>query len=180
MQPRISKHLLEDWERYNVLKLPKLRSAYSTSTTKAFTESVVSRTKLLLRAQSRVARHDGFWERESMCYCLCVCVCVWAPDAFTSSHLQNYFYLNWFLFLFFVFISFFSVALKLFVWKFACIYVFVFFLYLRSRGSNIRYFKVLSNSIERLRAAPPSTIDKQPATSSLIKFYLPPIRPKIK
>lgn len=118
--------------------------------------------------------------RACVTVCVCVCVCVWAPDAFTSSHLQNYFYLNWFLFLFFVFISFFSVALKLFVWKFACIYVFVFFLYLRSRGSNIRYFKVLSNSIERLRAAPPSTIDKQPATSSLIKFYLPPIRPKIK
>jgi uncharacterized protein YaaW (UPF0174 family) len=60
MAPRVSKHLLEDWDRYNTLKLPKLRSAYSTSTTVAFTASVVNRTQLLLRAQSRVARHDGF------------------------------------------------------------------------------------------------------------------------
>ncbi|CAF3356831.1 unnamed protein product [Rotaria socialis] len=51
---------------------------------------------------------------------------------------------------------------------------------LRSRGSNIRYFKVLSNNIERLRAAPPSTLDIQPTTSTAIKFYLPPIRQKIK
>ncbi|CAF5182248.1 unnamed protein product [Rotaria magnacalcarata] len=51
---------------------------------------------------------------------------------------------------------------------------------LRSRGSNIRYFKVLSNNIERLRAAPPSTLDVQPTTSTAIKFYLPPIRQKIK
>ncbi len=58
--PRLSKHLLEDWDRYSTLKLPKLRSAYSTTTTVAFTASVVSRTQLLLRAQSRAARHDGF------------------------------------------------------------------------------------------------------------------------
>jgi hypothetical protein len=60
MPTRISKHLIEDWDRYNTLKLPKLRSAYSTSTTVAFTASVLSRTQLLLGAQSRVARHDGF------------------------------------------------------------------------------------------------------------------------
>lgn len=60
MPPRLSKHLLEDWNRYNTLKLPKLRSAFSTSTTVAFTSSVISRTQLLLRAQSRAARHDGF------------------------------------------------------------------------------------------------------------------------
>ncbi|CAF4556974.1 unnamed protein product, partial [Rotaria sp. Silwood1] len=51
---------------------------------------------------------------------------------------------------------------------------------LRSRGSNIRYFKVLSNNIERLRAAPQSTIDKEPNKSTMIKFYLPPIRQKVK
>ena len=60
MPPRMSKHLLEDWDRCNILKLPKLRSAYSTTTTVAFTASVVNRTELLLRAQSRVARHVGF------------------------------------------------------------------------------------------------------------------------
>lgn len=60
MPARVSKHLLEDWDRYNTLKLPKLRSAYSTSTTMAFTASMISRTQLLLRAQSRAARHDGF------------------------------------------------------------------------------------------------------------------------
>ncbi|CAF1081411.1 unnamed protein product [Rotaria sordida] len=49
---------------------------------------------------------------------------------------------------------------------------------LRSRGSNIRYFKVLSNNIERLRAAPQSTTEKEPTTSTVIKFYLPPIRQK--
>ena len=60
MSPRLSKHLLEDWDRYNTLKLPKIRSAFSTTTTVAFTASVISRTQLLLRAQSRAARQDGF------------------------------------------------------------------------------------------------------------------------
>lgn len=60
MSPRLSKHLLEDWDRYNTLKLPKIRSAFSTSTTVAFTASVISRTQILLRAQSRAARQDGF------------------------------------------------------------------------------------------------------------------------
>jgi hypothetical protein len=60
MTPRLSKHLLEDWDRYSTIKLPKLRSAYSTTTTVAFTASAISRTQLLLKAQSRAARHNGF------------------------------------------------------------------------------------------------------------------------
>jgi hypothetical protein len=60
MPCRMSKHLLEDWNRYNTLQLPKLRSAYNTSTTVAFTASAIDRTRLLLEAQSRAARHNDF------------------------------------------------------------------------------------------------------------------------
>jgi len=53
------------------------------------------------------------------------------------------------------------------------------FIYFRSRGSNIRYFKVLSNNIERLRATPHSSIEKTESTKpTIVKFYLPPIRQK--
>jgi hypothetical protein len=57
--------------------------------------------------------------------------------------------------------------------------LFIYLLYFRSRGSNIRYFKVLSNSIERLRAPPQSTIENELKSSTLAKFYLPPIRQKV-
>ncbi len=54
----------------------------------------------------------------------------------------------------------------------------VYFLAFRSRGSNIRYFKVLANNIERLRAPPQPSIEKEPTTSTTNKFYLPPLRQK--
>ncbi|CAF1573183.1 unnamed protein product [Adineta steineri] len=50
---------------------------------------------------------------------------------------------------------------------------------LRPRGSNVRYFKVLANSIERLRAPPQPNIEKESISSSPVKFYLPPIRQKV-
>ncbi|CAF1315088.1 unnamed protein product [Rotaria sordida] len=50
---------------------------------------------------------------------------------------------------------------------------------LRSQQSNIRYFKVLSNSIERLRAAPQTAYAKEQPSSNLINFYLPHIRQKV-
>ncbi|CAF3775649.1 unnamed protein product [Adineta steineri] len=49
---------------------------------------------------------------------------------------------------------------------------------LRPRGSNVRYFKVLANSIERLRAPPQPNIEKESISSNPVKFYLPPIRQK--
>ncbi len=53
----------------------------------------------------------------------------------------------------------------------------IFVVCFRSRGTNIRYFKVLSNNIERSRAAPPSGYEKE--QSSNVKFYLPPLRQKV-
>ncbi|CAF1234610.1 unnamed protein product [Adineta steineri] len=50
---------------------------------------------------------------------------------------------------------------------------------LRPRGSNVRYFKVLANSIERLRAPPQPNIEKESISSNPVKFYLPPIRQKV-
>ncbi|CAF1252204.1 unnamed protein product [Adineta steineri] len=50
---------------------------------------------------------------------------------------------------------------------------------LRSRGSNIRYFRVISNSIERVRVAPSSSHDKEQTSSIATKFYTPSIRLKI-
>ncbi|CAF3540588.1 unnamed protein product, partial [Adineta steineri] len=48
-----------------------------------------------------------------------------------------------------------------------------------SRGSNIRYFRVISNSIERVRVAPSSSHDKEQSSSIATKFYTPSIRLKI-
>ncbi|CAF1268150.1 unnamed protein product [Adineta ricciae] len=50
---------------------------------------------------------------------------------------------------------------------------------LRSRGSNVRYYQVFSNNIERLRVPSSTTVDKEPNRSSPVKFYLPPIRSKV-
>ena len=87
--PRLAKHLLESWERYSVLKLPKLRwGVYSMNTTS---------------------------------------------------------------------ISDFS----------------------RSRGSNVRYYQVFSNNIERLRVPSSTVVEKESNRSSPVKFYLPPIRSKV-
>ncbi len=44
--PRISKHLLDAWDRYSLLKLPKLRSAYSSSIAMAFTAATAILIKL--------------------------------------------------------------------------------------------------------------------------------------
>ncbi len=54
-----------------------------------------------------------------------------------------------------------------------------FFFNYRSRGSNIRYFTVLSNNIERSRAALPSSCEKEQTSSNIMKFYLPPVRQKV-
>ncbi|CAF0858061.1 unnamed protein product [Rotaria sp. Silwood1] len=50
---------------------------------------------------------------------------------------------------------------------------------LRSQVSSIRYFKVLSNNIERSRAAPLSGYEKEQSSSNIINFYLPNIRQKV-
>jgi hypothetical protein len=55
----------------------------------------------------------------------------------------------------------------------------IFLFYYRSSGSNIRYFRVLSNNIERSRIAPPTAYEKEQISSNIIKFYLPPIRQKV-
>jgi len=51
--------------------------------------------------------------------------------------------------------------------------------YYRLRGSNIRYFKVLSNTIQRSRAAPPTGYEKEQTSSNIIKYYSPAVRQKI-
>ncbi|CAF3595118.1 unnamed protein product [Rotaria socialis] len=50
---------------------------------------------------------------------------------------------------------------------------------LRSQEANIRYFKVLSNNIERSRAAPQSDYENEQAPSNKSDFYLPPLRQKV-
>ncbi|CAF1118349.1 unnamed protein product [Adineta ricciae] len=50
---------------------------------------------------------------------------------------------------------------------------------LRSRGSNVRYYQVFSNNIERLRVPSSTTVEKESNRSSPVKFYLPPIRSKV-
>ncbi|CAF3077462.1 unnamed protein product [Rotaria sp. Silwood2] len=50
---------------------------------------------------------------------------------------------------------------------------------LRSQTSSIRYFKVLSNNIERSRAAPLSDYEKEQSSTNIMNFYLPNIRQKV-
>ncbi|CAF1119641.1 unnamed protein product [Rotaria magnacalcarata] len=50
---------------------------------------------------------------------------------------------------------------------------------LRSQETNIRYFKVFSNNIERSRAAPQSDYEHEQASSNKSDFYLPPLRQKV-
>ncbi|CAF4132783.1 unnamed protein product, partial [Rotaria magnacalcarata] len=48
-----------------------------------------------------------------------------------------------------------------------------------SQETNIRYFKVFSNNIERSRAAPQSDYEHEQASSNKSDFYLPPLRQKV-
>lgn len=48
----------------------------------------------------------------------------------------------------------------------------------RISTSNLRYFRVLSNHIERSRLAPSANYEKETTTNNT-KFYLPPIRQKV-
>ncbi|CAF1600201.1 unnamed protein product [Adineta ricciae] len=50
---------------------------------------------------------------------------------------------------------------------------------LRSRGSSLRYFRVFSNNIERLRVPPPSTRVNEQTSTNTSKFYSSSIRQKI-